>query len=105
MPNPELQAEMQQARAAWLASGEAKKLAHLRDTSQVELAFARGYEAARRDAWIQRSCTSKTRHSSQAKALASAAHIASARRIRGLHAYHCAICKGWHLTKSERRDA
>jgi hypothetical protein len=105
----DLRNEMARARDEFLTSTEGRQAldgnvtgAYLRN--RMELAFLRGYEAARRDAWIQRSCGSKTRHGSEAAALSSAAHIASKKRIRGLHAYRCPICKGWHLTKQERRN-
>jgi hypothetical protein len=46
--------------------------------------------------------TGKRQYASEGEALATAAHqIATANAPKGLRAYRCSWCDGWHITKNQ----
>jgi hypothetical protein len=47
----------------------------------------------------ERSCLSKRRYWSRTDALVMAARCIERRNVRGLDAYRCGNCAGWHLTR------
>ena len=48
---------------------------------------------------IERSCLSKHRYWSQVDAMIMAARCIAERSLKGLAAYPCCNCGGWHLTR------
>lgn len=46
-------------------------------------------------------CPGKRRHTSERSAIAAAIRLS--RGNRPLRVYRCPLCKGWHLTKQEKR--
>lgn len=54
-------------------------------------------------AFIERSCSNKTRYSDEFDARAAGA-IFSRDGHKRLFVYPCTVCRGWHLTKSWQQD-